>query len=592
MRKILLVGLCLVNFFGAYAQNKTLGVGVATPNPNAALHVESPGGNQGFLMPRLTTAQRLAMNALLTAGDKGLMLYDTDQNAVYIWDGLVWGTPSEVENLDPTSTSDAFTVLNTGKGSAARLTTNNTTSKMPVLWAETNSDSAQSAPIYGLNTGTGDVAASFRLTNPASPYPALFAESSGTGRTATFRKLGTTGSQPAVFVDSRGGHGIWADHNSASGYAAIIQTINTGNTNAGMLVESIGTGPSIWALKSTDAVSGDAFKAENWIATGSAGNFSLTDAANDYPAIAVSTVGAGPAIRAYNDGTGNGFAGEFSIGNSQNQYPAIQASSAGPGSGVRVMQSTGTGAGVDIFMQNTSSSGPGVAVDQQGLGHAGSFIVSNGTSGTPAVQAVTNGSGSALEARTSTGWTALSASHDGASNGNAAMIEITNSTNAYPALQANTAGTGFAINARHTGASGDAIYAEYAGTGDGSAGNFRISNLNNNASAVYAATNGNGPAMGSSHDANGIAFAILNGGVQITTSQITTGTSLATRASAYQITSTSGTAFTIDFGPKDGEVFMVYNETAQPITVGGTTTIPAGQGMTFVVFPGGQVRGF
>ena len=58
-----------------FAQNKTLGVGTTTPNPNAALHVESPTNNQGFLMPRLTTVQRNAMTGVLTAADQGLVLF-------------------------------------------------------------------------------------------------------------------------------------------------------------------------------------------------------------------------------------------------------------------------------------------------------------------------------------------------------------------------------------------------------------------------------------------------------------------------------------------------------------------------------------
>jgi hypothetical protein len=64
----------------AVAQNKTLGVGVVTPNPNAALHVESPTANQGFIMPRLTTAQRTATSfvSALAAVDNGLLVYDTD----------------------------------------------------------------------------------------------------------------------------------------------------------------------------------------------------------------------------------------------------------------------------------------------------------------------------------------------------------------------------------------------------------------------------------------------------------------------------------------------------------------------------------
>src|SRR5688500_20214118 len=98
MRKVLLAGLFLLfTCYGViFAQNKTLGVGVTAPNPNAALHVESPTANQGFIMPRLSTLQRNAMTSLLTLSDKCLMLYDTDLNTVYIFDGLSWKSSAQV----------------------------------------------------------------------------------------------------------------------------------------------------------------------------------------------------------------------------------------------------------------------------------------------------------------------------------------------------------------------------------------------------------------------------------------------------------------------------------------------------------------
>src|SRR6478735_9882825 len=74
----------------AIAQNnKTLGVGTPTPSQNAALHVESPTNNQGFIMPRLTTAQRTSISPL-SASDVGLMVYDTDAKNVFTWDGTTW----------------------------------------------------------------------------------------------------------------------------------------------------------------------------------------------------------------------------------------------------------------------------------------------------------------------------------------------------------------------------------------------------------------------------------------------------------------------------------------------------------------------
>ena len=206
MRRFLLAGLCFffANGYGVLlAQNKTLGVGVATPNPNAALHVESPTANQGFIMPRLTTAQRTGMSALLGDVDKGLMLFDTDLNTVFIWNGLSWqstgevaggikltypykdsvasptGTPDlfalkynndepkrvfRVENHGLNNGSSALSVFNAGTGLAGYFQTSNIASTSSTLMATTNSDAGgQLAPVavYGESTGTGSLAASF-----------------------------------------------------------------------------------------------------------------------------------------------------------------------------------------------------------------------------------------------------------------------------------------------------------------------------------------------------------------------------------------------------------------------------------------------
>ncbi|MCZ8215880.1 MAG: hypothetical protein O9262_06540, partial [Cyclobacteriaceae bacterium] len=90
MNKVILSALLLAVSTLVYAQNKSLGVGITTPNPNASLHVESPTGNQGAIMPRLSTAQRTAMSSILGAADAGLLLYDNDLKALYIWNGTTW----------------------------------------------------------------------------------------------------------------------------------------------------------------------------------------------------------------------------------------------------------------------------------------------------------------------------------------------------------------------------------------------------------------------------------------------------------------------------------------------------------------------
>ncbi len=773
------------------AQNKTLGVGATTPNPNAALHVESPTSNQGFIMPRLTTAQRTAMSGILGAADNGLMLYDTDLKGIYIWDGSAWKSPAEVSGTVNTSngtdtvavfridnpasfaaavyaetngdslsaavrgnnighgfgvygtsygskfgsaavygqhfgTGDAagvfrisnpsstysglygetngtgpaifgaqiglgrggqfqitnaangeaalrsftsgtgragfFTLANdtssaealfsttngsgvaiygesTGTGSAGKFVNNNVNSMNPALWAETNSDQPLSAPIFGLNTGTGDVAASFKISNPANTFPGLFVETAGTGRAATFRKTSTTGGQPGIYVETAGGHGIWADHSGATGFAGIIQTINTANTNAALLVESIGSGPSVWALKSIDAVSGDAFVAENVLPTGSAGRFTLSDATNTESAIITNTSGTGAAILAENNGAGNGFAGLFSVTNASNTFPAIQATTAGSGPGLAVFQDAGTGSGVAVHIQNATSPAPGISVDQQGIGNgiwvgatntsntaalihstqagggsAGHFEVTNATSAATALHVQTAGTGSAFQAVTSTGFTSIYGRREGATNGNAGLFEIIDAGNTYPSLQSNTAGTGsagnFIINngsstapavwAQTSGvgaafagdntSTGDVIFVEKTGAA-GSAGNFRINNASSTNAAVFVTTNSaSGDAVTTENTANGRALTIANGGMRLSVAGLTGGGSITQRAAAYHI---DANVYTFDSGAvpfSEGDVFYFFNTDVQSATVNGIT-IPAATGKT-LIYLGGALREF
>lgn len=76
---------------GAFAQN-SMGIGTETPNPNAVLEIVSPTGTQGILIPRYTTAERTAsaFTSLLTDTDNGLMVFDTDEGALYFWFSGDW----------------------------------------------------------------------------------------------------------------------------------------------------------------------------------------------------------------------------------------------------------------------------------------------------------------------------------------------------------------------------------------------------------------------------------------------------------------------------------------------------------------------
>ncbi|MGL1889682.1 MAG: hypothetical protein OCD76_24425, partial [Reichenbachiella sp.] len=72
----------------AFSQSFSAGVNVDSPNPNAVLHLVSPNGNQGVLVPNLTTNQRTAMN--LASVDNGMLVYDGTDGHFYYWINPGW----------------------------------------------------------------------------------------------------------------------------------------------------------------------------------------------------------------------------------------------------------------------------------------------------------------------------------------------------------------------------------------------------------------------------------------------------------------------------------------------------------------------
>lgn len=85
---------CLVRFvlgvstlmLGVYGTSfSQVGMG-GRPDASAVLDLKSPGNNQGFLIPRLTSSQRKA----ITSPAVGLLVYDLDRGTLYLYDGQYW----------------------------------------------------------------------------------------------------------------------------------------------------------------------------------------------------------------------------------------------------------------------------------------------------------------------------------------------------------------------------------------------------------------------------------------------------------------------------------------------------------------------
>jgi hypothetical protein len=90
MKKNSLVALMIALFVMLHlytlAQSNNVGMGTLNPHPNAILDLSST--EKGFLVPRMTTQERLAINPLLDA--KGLLVYDLGDDSFWYWEGAQW----------------------------------------------------------------------------------------------------------------------------------------------------------------------------------------------------------------------------------------------------------------------------------------------------------------------------------------------------------------------------------------------------------------------------------------------------------------------------------------------------------------------
>lgn len=102
----------------------SVGIGTTEANTNASLTLSDT--DKGFLVNRLTTAERMAMITAAADGtpldmtDTGMMVYDTTENAIYLWKGDAWATAGS--NTDSQSISLSSDILSiTGSTSTVDL---------------------------------------------------------------------------------------------------------------------------------------------------------------------------------------------------------------------------------------------------------------------------------------------------------------------------------------------------------------------------------------------------------------------------------------------------------------------------------------
>ncbi|MEQ9221605.1 MAG: hypothetical protein RLO17_26350 [Cyclobacteriaceae bacterium] len=82
------------------AQQYSAGINTENPNVNAVLHLVAPNGDQGLLIPTLTTGQRTTMG--LTATDNGMLVFDIDDGLFYYWLNPSWIALTTTDNDNQT----------------------------------------------------------------------------------------------------------------------------------------------------------------------------------------------------------------------------------------------------------------------------------------------------------------------------------------------------------------------------------------------------------------------------------------------------------------------------------------------------------
>lgn len=438
--------LLLVLFFSTtlvYAQNKSLGVGTATPNPNAALDVSSPTNNQGALMPRLTTGQRTAMTGILGAADAGLLLYDIDEKTLYIWNGTAWESSSKVRypQVDTISTLPP-------NGNALRLVYNGTDiGNFGVAHFENMNPNAGFSAIFGRTNSATNGAADFMVSNPANTNDAVGVTTNAlNGRAGAF-SLNNAGSRNyALYAQSNGDSTGAAVHgnNVGNGFGVFGKSAGSKFASAAVYGEHVGTGDAAGAFRINNV--GNTYSAlygetngsgsaifGNQLGTGRAGQFQIGNATST-----------SAALRGFTNGLG--YAGFFTINNASSTVSAVYGETNGALTSAAVYGlNTGNGFGVVGRANGSAFGSAAVYGEQLGTGDAaGAFRINNVANTSNAVYGETNGTASAINANQLGTGRGMIAQINNAGNAQSAFLAQTNGTG--PAIVANQSNGGLAVD--------------------------------------------------------------------------------------------------------------------------------------------------
>jgi len=213
--------LVLAISFAGYAQ-----VGIGTTSPDASSALDITATDKGFLMPRMTTAQRTA----IASPAMGLQIFDTDTKSVWINDGTVWkegsgGAGKFIDGVTPDIAYYDGKVLIGGNSSSSG------PQKLGVASVKSTDDANRGVSISAVYEGTGTSTSTYGVTSTASNI-STGTIAFGIGTRATVANSGTAGT-----VDN--GFGVWGEIENSGNMGFVSGAVGS-ITNNGTITDAVG----------------------------------------------------------------------------------------------------------------------------------------------------------------------------------------------------------------------------------------------------------------------------------------------------------------------------------------------------------------
>jgi hypothetical protein len=217
-------------------------VGIGTPTPDNSAILELFSTQKGFLVPRMTTVQRTA----IATPAAGLLLYDTDINCFFFYDGTVWnqlcqstgvpGTTGPTGSVGPTGANGP-----TGSGITGPTGADGVTGPQGL----TGPTGAQGPTGVGATGPTGNTGSVGATGATGTQGPTGIGITGPTGNTGSVGATGPTGAQGPTGIGITGPTGAQGITGPTGGIGNTGVQGATGPTGAQGVTGSVGaTGPT------------------------------------------------------------------------------------------------------------------------------------------------------------------------------------------------------------------------------------------------------------------------------------------------------------------------------------------------------------